>query len=204
MPRQPPAKPTRDEAARERRALIVEAAAGCFIAKGFHQTGIREIAKAAGISLGNLYNHFTGKPALIAEIAKVEAEELQPLLQGLNQELPPPRALERFVDDLLDHTMQQENAELAVEIMAEALRNPEIGAAFDVNRRRLTKALSDLLKRGIRTGAFDPDLDCKEAPGLILDAIESLALRAAFPGGRVTKAARRALQAMLRKFVCAG
>lgn len=59
-----------------RRARIVEAALACFVEKGFHQTGMREIAATAGVSLGNLYNHFPGKEALIALIASLEAEEL--------------------------------------------------------------------------------------------------------------------------------
>ncbi|HDO1150981.1 TPA: helix-turn-helix transcriptional regulator, partial [Aeromonas salmonicida] len=41
----------------QRRELIIQAALGCFIERGFHQTGMRDIAAAAGVSLGNLYNH---------------------------------------------------------------------------------------------------------------------------------------------------
>ena len=33
---------------------------------------MRDIAQAAGVSVGNLYNHFTGKEALIGEIALLE------------------------------------------------------------------------------------------------------------------------------------
>lgn len=58
-----------------RRAQIVEAALACFVSSGFHQTGMRDIADAAGVSLGNLYNHFPNKQALIAEIAALEALE---------------------------------------------------------------------------------------------------------------------------------
>ncbi|MDC5518787.1 TetR/AcrR family transcriptional regulator, partial [Acinetobacter baumannii] len=51
----------------ERRALIVQAALQCFVERGFHCTSMRDIAQAASVSLGNLYNHFDGKEALIAE-----------------------------------------------------------------------------------------------------------------------------------------
>lgn len=51
------------------RDKIVEAALHSFTHKGFHQTSMRDIALAAGVSVGNLYNHFAGKEALIDEIA---------------------------------------------------------------------------------------------------------------------------------------
>ena len=44
-----------------RRETIVNAAIGCFIDKGFHTTSMRDIAQAASVSLGNLYNYFPGK-----------------------------------------------------------------------------------------------------------------------------------------------
>lgn len=54
------------------REKIVEAALHSFTHQGFHQTSMRDIAQAAGVSVGNLYNHFSGKEALIGEIALLE------------------------------------------------------------------------------------------------------------------------------------
>lgn len=54
------------------REKIVDAALHSFTHKGFHQTSMRDIAQAAGVSVGNLYNHFSGKEALIGEIALLE------------------------------------------------------------------------------------------------------------------------------------
>ena len=39
-----------------------------FAAKGFHGVGLRDIAKAAGVSLGNIYNYFDGKEAIFESI----------------------------------------------------------------------------------------------------------------------------------------
>jgi len=44
-----------------RRRQIVEAAAKLFIAKGFHKTTTRQIARAAGFSIGSLYEYVTSK-----------------------------------------------------------------------------------------------------------------------------------------------
>ena len=62
----------------QRREQIIQAALGCFIEQGFHQTGMRDIAAAAGVSLGNLYNHFARKEELIALIASLEAPSCNP------------------------------------------------------------------------------------------------------------------------------
>ena len=44
-----------------RRRQIVEAAAKLFIAKGFHKTTTRQIAQAAGLSIGSLYEYVASK-----------------------------------------------------------------------------------------------------------------------------------------------
>jgi AcrR family transcriptional regulator len=55
----------RDKELKSRRAHILEAALMSLLEKGYHQTGVRDIAKRAGVSLGNLYNHFSGKHAVL-------------------------------------------------------------------------------------------------------------------------------------------
>ena len=44
-----------------RRTLILEAAARLFAEKGFHRTTTRDIAEAADVSEGTLYNYFENK-----------------------------------------------------------------------------------------------------------------------------------------------
>ena len=75
----------RDRALAKRRQHILEAAVMCILESGYHQTGVREIAKRAGVSLGNLYNHFSGKHEVLAEIAAVERKEMAPILALLHE-----------------------------------------------------------------------------------------------------------------------
>ena len=60
-----PAKPQAVARTRER---IHKAAVTLFGKQGFHGTGMREIARKAGVSLGNLYNHHATKLDLLAAI----------------------------------------------------------------------------------------------------------------------------------------
>ena len=56
----PNRKPTKREMTSARRKdAILAAAVSCIIQNGYHQTGVRDIAKKADVSLGNLYNYFS-------------------------------------------------------------------------------------------------------------------------------------------------
>lgn len=69
MPRLTPS----DRAARRRQ--IEDAALELFRERGFHGVGLRDIAAGAGVSLGNIYNHFSAKePIFDALVTRLHAE----------------------------------------------------------------------------------------------------------------------------------
>ncbi len=51
-----------------RRAQILDAAAQVFAERGFHRTTVRDVAKAAGVADGTIYNYFENKTALLLGI----------------------------------------------------------------------------------------------------------------------------------------
>lgn len=55
---------SRDERTADTRERIVRSALKLFVEKGIAETSIRDIAKLANISLGNIYNHFDSKEEL--------------------------------------------------------------------------------------------------------------------------------------------
>jgi AcrR family transcriptional regulator len=73
-----------------RRRQIVDAAVELFIKKGFHKTTTREIAKAAGFSIGSLYEYVASKEdvlylvcdAIHAEVGRGVAEALKRVSRG--------------------------------------------------------------------------------------------------------------------------
>ena len=63
----------------ETRGRILKAAAALFRRQGFHGTSTRDIALKAGVSLGNIYNHFPTKEKLFATLlAEYEREYFSP------------------------------------------------------------------------------------------------------------------------------
>lgn len=169
----------------ERRGAIVQAAIACFIDKGFHGTSMRDIAQQASVSLGNLYNHFASKEALIAEVASQEQAELQPLLELLQQAPQPTGALVRqFLSAYHALCRQHEWAVLSAECLAEIARTPELAPAFESNRRRLLDALADCLDLAVAQGGLQPAAPCRLVAQWMLDAVESDALRCALCAGQ--------------------
>jgi AcrR family transcriptional regulator len=61
---------------------IVAAATTLFYEKGYHAATMREVAAAAGIKAGSLYNHFRGKEELLFIVA---TRTMQELLDGGRQ-----------------------------------------------------------------------------------------------------------------------
>ena len=48
--------------------VIIEMARELFLAQGFHGTTMRQVASASGVTLGAVYNHFSGKDDLFKRV----------------------------------------------------------------------------------------------------------------------------------------
>ncbi|MEM8554015.1 MAG: TetR/AcrR family transcriptional regulator [Pseudomonadota bacterium] len=167
----------RQQAAAQRKNVILEAAVTCFIENGYHQTGVRDIARKAGISLGNLYNYFAGKTAVLAEIARIERAELEPFLAILQKDAPAFDVLDAFVPAYTRHLSAPETVILVLEITLEAIREPAIADLFTESRTALIDALTRVLENGVQQGSMRSIVSPSESAQLILDIIESTAFR---------------------------
>lgn len=86
--------PKLSEAAIEKRKELIESAAReLFIKQGFHATSMRDIAKDAGVSLGNLYNYYETKDAIFESIVEkyleVIDERLREMFASIDEPLEP-------------------------------------------------------------------------------------------------------------------
>jgi AcrR family transcriptional regulator len=72
---------SREQLAEARRRQIIEAAANVFAEKGFHRTTTKEIAEAAGVSEGTIYNYFQSKEdLLLGMVNTLVTESIQSIL----------------------------------------------------------------------------------------------------------------------------
>jgi AcrR family transcriptional regulator len=169
--------PETDKPIHPRKVEIVHAAVQCFLERGYHQTGVRDIAKQAGVSLGNLYNHFKSKEAVLAFIAEIEGAELSSFIILLSEPADPMTALEQFIEEYAAYALRPENAMLGVEILTEALRNPVIIEVFGKNQDLLIDALVSCLNAGKKLGVFAPCDNVRTVACMILDTLDGYGLR---------------------------
>jgi TetR/AcrR family transcriptional regulator, cholesterol catabolism regulator len=62
---------------RRKRSELAEVAFDLFLDRGFHRTGVREIAASAGLSVGAVFTYFTDKEDILAHIFFEQLERLE-------------------------------------------------------------------------------------------------------------------------------
>jgi len=154
----------RQKTAEVRRRHILNAAITVFAERGFRGATIRDVAIAAGVSDGTIYNAFNNKAALLVGI-------LDPLEESVGQGVPAHveiHDVEAFVHGSLEHRLAaftpQTLAMLRV-VLSEALIDPDIRRLF------LNKVISPAVK--LPTTLFETLM----AEGRIASSDSALTLR---------------------------
>lgn len=163
---------------RRRTAEIIEAAIGCFLAQGFHQTSMADIAGAAGVSMGLLYRYFANKDALIIAAAKQDRDAMLLDLDQLGNAADAPMALRQFARDQVRQAAIPGYMSLLCEVLAESCRNPAIAAMVAADDQGLRDGLRTALVRLQVRGLIRPDMDLAGFAGLYLSLIDGMTSRA--------------------------
>lgn len=131
--RSPPSVPDRPSAshrrpARERRALIEDAAARLFAERGYSATTVADIVAAAGVSKPMLYRHFESKQDLQMKLLARCRDELAaaPLDAFLNEPGDPDQRLPAMIDAWFAHVEQHPHT--SKNLFQDATGDPEIEA----------------------------------------------------------------------------
>ena len=144
----------------ERRRRILETAVQVYARHGFHQTGMRQLCAALGMSAGALYRYFPGKEAIIAGLVEMDRELIQHNLRGLPAEMGFIATMQHMMKTTLDQLQANEGL-LAIwsEISSEATRNPAVAALLSQHYELIENLLTDLVKTALKRGELDPGLD---------------------------------------------
>jgi AcrR family transcriptional regulator len=135
-----------------RKAQILAAAARIFAKQGFHNTTTREIAHAAQVSEGTIYNYFDSKNALLIGIMSrlAELEQLDVELLRSLQESP-----RDFFVAAFDHRMERilHGERMLQAVLPEIIVNPELRVLFyDQYVLRITRILERYLHTRVERG----------------------------------------------------
>lgn len=140
----------------KRRRQIVDAAVELFIQNGFHKTTTRQMAKAAGFSIGTLYEYVQSKEDVLYLVCQAIHEEMDNRLTGrLSRIGSGARALEAAIaiyftvcDEMSDHILliYQETKSLPGESMHYVLEHDE----------RITQIFGELISNGVADYSLKP------------------------------------------------
>ena len=147
----------------ERKKQIALVALGVFAEKGFESASISQIAEAAGIGKGTVYEYFDSKEELIHEAFMAWAESVwpapNPLLEGVDD---PEERLRRYVNASMDIFFSDEQSARLLVAAFQAILTVEtsfthhdtIRGVFSDFRRVIVDTLLD----GVSKGVFRPEI----------------------------------------------
>ncbi len=131
----------------ERREQILEAAANLFAEKGYHRTTTKDIAEAADVSEGSLYNYFETKDDLLFGILSLLADsrELEARLDG-----PPPHNARQSFIEMFTETRGFNDKYFAMQqaILSEILADAELRQRY---YRQIIQPTLATLEKDLRT-----------------------------------------------------
>jgi AcrR family transcriptional regulator len=184
----------------DRRAAIVQAAATCFVRRGFHATTMKDICAAAGMSPGTLYHYFRSKAAIVASIIEAERAAVAAILDRLEQHADIREGLAAALREILAATPEADLV-LHAEVAAEILRDPQLRAQARAADAEATDRLARRINQAKATGQLPATLDPQataRAVGVVLDGI---LWRATLHGVGSLGAEQAALDAVLARLL---
>ncbi len=147
----------------ERKFVIEDAARELLIKQGFHATSMRDVAKRAKISLGNVYNYFETKEAIFESIINryliVIDQKIKDILDEIDEPLDPKdmRRLGEMVGELVD---QHQDFWLLMYIDVLEFQNRHFRKMFEGLaerfRRLFEEKFASAIKRGDLRSGVDP------------------------------------------------
>lgn len=168
------------------RAKLFEAAAQQFAETGMEAASVEAICERAGFTRGAFYSNFDSKEELFLQLAgRVATQRLGAvrtriaelaaagLLSGdVDLETAVPAVLDVVVDDPV-------GVGLMTEIRVQALRSPEIAAAFMAQEAAMLESIAALLDEIVEAHGLSLRIDATTAARIMLTTWEGEAARAA-------------------------
>ena len=171
---------------KEKKALIIEAAAQVFARRGFSGTLMANIAVEAGIGKGTLYEYFNSKEDLFfavfewfVQATEAEAKVSISALGGSASE-----RLDALSDSLMSSWAQMEDMySLVMEFWsasASSQMRERFKQAFKNGYSDFRQIVSALIREGIQGGEFRPEVDAESVAAALVGTWDALLLQAWF------------------------
>jgi AcrR family transcriptional regulator len=131
--------------AEERRTGILDAALSAFSAKGYHATSLDDVAGEAGVSKALIYEHFSSKQELYADLIARNARELTQRVAGSLAGVEVESTAERLATGLEAFFAFVEERRDAWRILFREASDPEASAVLDRMVEQVTAEVTVLI-----------------------------------------------------------
>lgn len=146
-----------------KKTVIEEAAKELLIKQGFHATSMRDIAKTADVSLGNLYNYYKTKEDIFESIINryliIIDQKLREIFESIDEPLEP-ESLRDFGGQVGELVNQHHDFWLLMYIDVLEFQNRHFRKMFDGLAERFRRTFSEKFdeaeKRGDLRAGIDP------------------------------------------------
>jgi AcrR family transcriptional regulator len=167
---------------KEKKDQIIEAAIREFARKGFSKTTINDIAKAAGIGKGTVYEYFSNKEEIVHETFRFFMHAMEPDFQAiLISGVPAKEKLKQILDGFshsINLEYHQELMELMFEFWSEAIKDKgskgmmfeEMIKFYQVYR----EIFADIIIEGMGDGSFRKDINPRSTAAMIVGTLDGL------------------------------
>ena len=111
-----------------RSAMILASVRRAFMEKGFDGASMQDLAREAGMSVGNFYRYFPSKSAIVEAIITGDLADLERDFFDISASPDPMQRLRETIKRHVEENLCESEGRLWAEITAVALRKPEIAA----------------------------------------------------------------------------
>jgi len=151
-----------EKAVERKKERIEDAAKQLFIRQGFHATSMRNIAARAGTSLGNLYNYYPTKEAILGSIISKYQGVIDERLRSIFDQITEPLSaddLTRFARLVKQMVNDHHDFWLLMYIDVLEFENRHFRKMFENLTRNLRRRFAKSFQELQRSGALHEDVD---------------------------------------------
>lgn len=165
-------------AAEERSHEILASIRQVFAEKGFDGASMQDLARAAGMSVGNFYRYFPSKAAIVQAMCGYDLAEIQGDFAEIQTSDRPMACLR---DRILNHFSEEsmKDGQLWAEITAAAIRKPEIGEASRQMESTIVRLLAAIFAHSTRRSVEEAEERYAGQCQMLVLLVKAMAIRTA-------------------------
>lgn len=143
----------------QRSVEILSLVRTAFAEKGFDGASMQDLARAAGMSVGNFYRYFPSKAAIVEALIALDLADMEADFLKVQQSPSPLEALRALMRHRLAEKQCQADGQIWAEITAASLRKPDICQAACAMEMQVTRYLTRIF--AVETGLTESEITAR-------------------------------------------